>query len=82
MDLKPLGSPHDGPDTKQNIICLCPNHHVMFDKGTFAILDDYSLTGEEEGILFVDTRHKVDSNNLKYHRDSHGFDYSRLRDNL
>jgi hypothetical protein len=31
--LKPLGSPHFGPDIEGNIIVVCPNHHVMFDQG-------------------------------------------------
>src|SRR5690606_19162445 len=29
--IKPLGSPHDGPDIMGNLICLCPNHHAMLD---------------------------------------------------
>ncbi len=29
----PLGSPHNGPDAAENIVVLCPNHHVMFDYG-------------------------------------------------
>jgi putative restriction endonuclease len=36
-----LGAPHHGPDTADNILCLCPNHHVMFDKGTLWIDDEY-----------------------------------------
>jgi 5-methylcytosine-specific restriction enzyme A len=33
--LQPLGGEHKGPDVKDNILCLCPNHHVLFDN--FAI---------------------------------------------
>ena len=33
----PLGTPHNGPDISGNVLCLCPNHHVMFDKGTIWI---------------------------------------------
>jgi hypothetical protein len=29
--LKPLGGKHKGPDRKDNILCLCPNHHALFD---------------------------------------------------
>ncbi|WP_241080482.1 HNH endonuclease [Natranaerofaba carboxydovora] len=29
--LKPLGGEHEGPDVKENIICVCPNHHVLLD---------------------------------------------------
>lgn len=31
--IRPLGRPHDGPDSEDNILCLCPNHHVLFDRG-------------------------------------------------
>src|SRR5438046_2064827 len=29
--IRPLGRPHDGPDTIDNVLCLCANHHVLFD---------------------------------------------------
>jgi hypothetical protein len=31
--LKPLGSPHDGLDIKENVLCVCPNHHALLDFG-------------------------------------------------
>ncbi|PEV50742.1 hypothetical protein COK37_21065 [Bacillus thuringiensis] len=34
--IKPLGL-HNGPHIKENMIILCPNHHVMFDKGAITI---------------------------------------------
>lgn len=27
------------------MLCLCPNHLVMFDKGYFSIGDDFSIIG-------------------------------------
>ncbi len=39
--VKPLGAPHNGPDHPGNIVCLCPNCHVMFDYG--AIFADPAL---------------------------------------
>ena len=36
--LKPLGSPHFGPDVIGNIVIVCPNHHVMFDYGALTII--------------------------------------------
>lgn len=65
--IRPLGEPHCGPDTVDNIICLCPNHHVMFDHGTFSISDDYSLIGID-GILHALPEHKVSISHLAYHR--------------
>jgi len=29
--VKPLGRPYNGPDTKDNIICVCPTCHVLLD---------------------------------------------------
>lgn len=29
--VKPLGRPYNGPDTKNNIICVCPTCHVLLD---------------------------------------------------
>jgi 5-methylcytosine-specific restriction enzyme A len=31
--IKPLGSKHTGPDVIENIVCVCPNHHVELDYG-------------------------------------------------
>lgn len=35
--IKRLGSPDHGPDTEENVIILCPNHHVQFDNGVLWI---------------------------------------------
>jgi putative restriction endonuclease len=66
--IKPLGKPHDGPDQPDNLLCLCPNHHVMFDKGVFSINDDFSLKGIV-GKLNFHPNHTISLENLKYHRD-------------
>lgn len=71
--IKPLGKPHNGDDSIANLLCLCPNHHVMFDKGTFSILDDFNLIGEVKGTIHTHEKHKIDKNNLKYHRISHSY---------
>jgi putative restriction endonuclease len=66
--IRPLGAPHNGPDTPDNILCLCPNHHVMFDLGAFAIQNDLTLIGIH-GRLFVKKGHEISQEHLKYHRD-------------
>lgn len=71
--IKPLGNPHNGDDSLANLICLCPNHHVMYDKGAFAIKDNFKLIGTETGKLTVLEQHKIDLENLLYHRESHGY---------
>ncbi len=71
--IKPLGKPHNGDDSLSNILCLCPNHHVMLDKGTLAISDDHTLLGVESGELNVHPKHELNVDNLRYHRKNHGF---------
>ena len=65
--IKPLGSPHNGPDVESNLLCLCPNHHVMFDNGCFTIGNDLQLIGLE-GSLHTAKKHTVNISFLKYHR--------------
>lgn len=71
--IRPLGKPHNGDDNSNNLLCLCPNHHVMFDKGSFSIQDDLGLVGEVSGKLMVHPKHSLNTPNLKYHRESHGY---------
>ncbi|SHG23039.1 putative restriction endonuclease [Marinomonas polaris DSM 16579] len=66
--IKPLGQPHNGPDVESNILCLCPNHHVLFDNGGFTISDDLKLIGIE-GELKTVTRHTVDLAFIQYHHE-------------
>lgn len=65
--IRPLGLPHNGADQSENLLCLCPNHHVMFDKGVFLINDDLSLHGID-GSLFVHHQHGISKDNLAYRR--------------
>ncbi|WP_343641674.1 YDG/SRA domain-containing protein [Chryseobacterium sp.] len=72
--IKPLGKPHSGDDNPDNLICLCPNHHIMFDKGAFSIADNFQLIGCLSGKLTIHNHHKLNYLNLKYHRQTHGFE--------
>jgi hypothetical protein len=36
-------------------------------------LDDFSLIGELSGDIYVNSGHRIDLSNLKYHRNSHGY---------
>ena len=65
--IKPLGSPHNGPDKSGNLLCLCPNHHVLLDNGGFTIENDYTLTGID-GKLMIHKSHSLDLDCIKYHR--------------
>ncbi|CAD0218706.1 YDG/SRA domain-containing protein [Chryseobacterium sp. JV274] len=72
--IKPLGKPHNGDDNPNNVICLCPNHHIMFDKGVFSIKDDLQLIGCLSGELTINDNHTLNLSNLQYHRQTHGFE--------
>ncbi len=65
--IKPVGSPHNGPDLIENLLCLCPNHHLMFDKGVFFVNEDKSLVGIE-GRLHMHKSHSITNEFLMYHR--------------
>ncbi|WP_371478813.1 HNH endonuclease [Kitasatospora sp. NBC_00315] len=70
--IRGLGSPHDGPDELRNLLCLCPNHHVLFD-GLEIYVDAegrvrQSRTGQSLGLLQLHPDHPIDQEHLRYHR--------------
>lgn len=65
--IHPLGSPHDGPDEQANVLCLFPNHHVLFDALAFSIRDDLRLVGRR-GRLRTVPGHDIDPRHLEHHR--------------
>jgi putative restriction endonuclease len=69
--VRPLGRPHNGPDTPDNLVCLCPNHHYLFDIGAFSVREDLSLVGLS-GRLFVHKTHPLNVEHLRYHREHFG----------
>ena len=69
--IRALGRPHDGPDTPDNMLCLCPNHHVLFDLGAFTIANDWTLTGLVGSLKLVDG-HAVSLTHIAYHREHWG----------
>nr|WP_093699246.1 HNH endonuclease [Streptomyces sp. 2231.1] len=74
--IQPLGQPHDGPDVPSNVLCLCPNHHVLFDLGALRINDDLSVidqcAGAPIGRLTTHPEHKIERRYLEYHRSQIG----------
>ncbi|WP_395577090.1 HNH endonuclease [Streptomyces sp. BK79] len=70
--IRGLGSPHDGPDELQNLLCLCPNHHVLFD-GLEIYVDVDGVVkrtqgGDALGRLRRHVNHQIDEAYLQYHR--------------
>lgn len=74
--IKPLGSPHNGPDTKENMLILCPNHHIQFDRGVLwfdkfmGVYKIYSLfKSDDVHGNQVDFMHSVGDQFLDWHRN-------------
>ncbi|MDG4595138.1 MAG: HNH endonuclease [Candidatus Contendobacter sp.] len=59
--IKPLGAPHNGPDSKENLICVCPNHHAMLDYGAIN-LDSQTLKFSEG--------HRISEEFISYHNEN------------
>lgn len=70
--IQPLGIPHNGPDVTSNVLCLCPNDHVRFDKGVIFVDSSGDVrrvsNGQSLGPLRTVSAHTVDATTLKYHR--------------
>jgi len=69
--IRPLGIPHNGPDTPDNLLCLCPNHHFLFDVGAFGVRDDLTLINLD-GRLKAHHTHAPGLEHLRYHRQHIG----------
>lgn len=54
----PLGRPHFGPDQLDNIIVLCPNHHVLCDYGVIPLI---------RSNLMMKDGHVISDDSLNYH---------------
>lgn len=69
--IRPLGKPHDGPDTTDNILCLCPNHHVMFDRGSIWIDDAFTVQPNQETLRRKEIN-PPSRDHTRYHREHIG----------
>jgi putative restriction endonuclease len=54
------------------VLCLCPNHHALFDLGAIAVDDGLAVVdlvgGRPIGPLRTHRDHRVDPAALAYHR--------------
>ena len=73
VHIRPVQAPHNGPDTPENLLCVCSNCHVLFDMGGVTIADDFQLIGRE-GQLRVDFRHRLNREHLSYRRQHYPLD--------
>lgn len=69
--IRPLGTPHNGPDTLDNLLCLCPNDHLLFDMGALTVEDDLTITGTRRKLRTV-PGHEINAAYLRYHREHYG----------
>ncbi|MCF0087279.1 MULTISPECIES: HNH endonuclease [unclassified Streptomyces] len=70
--IRGLGTPHNGPDELANLLCLCPNHHVLFDGLEIYVDVDHVVRwthgGGAVGRLRGHDEHRIDEAYLRYHR--------------
>lgn len=70
--IRALGRPHNGADVAENVLCLCPNDHVLFDKGALFVAADRSIyrTADRSIIrrLTVRSPHEPGESAFEYHR--------------
>ena len=71
--IRPLEIPHNGPDTPENMLCLCPNCHILLRIGGVGIADNFELIGRP-GTLYVDFRHRINVEHLRYRRQHYPVD--------
>lgn len=59
--IKPLGRPHDGDDTHDNLLCVCPNCHVLLDYAAIPLSIESLMA----------SRHRLNPENIDYHNLLH-----------
>lgn len=63
---------HGGPDLTENMLCLCPNCHVLFDAGAYVLTDDLgvvdTVTGRLQGALERHPWHYINPDDVRHHR--------------
>jgi putative restriction endonuclease len=75
--IRPLGKPHDGDDVEGNVLCLCPNDHLLLDRGAVFLTDKLDvidgITGTTRGHLTVAGAHSINVDSVRYHRRMFGY---------
>jgi putative restriction endonuclease len=63
--IRPLGAPHNGPDTIDNVLCLCPNCHVLLDMYAYTI--DHNFIVMPHAVkLRVHHEHAINQSHIAY----------------
>ncbi|KNB49282.1 YDG/SRA domain-containing protein [Streptomyces caatingaensis] len=70
--IQALGKPHNGDDVVENVLCLCANCHVRFDRGALQLTDGFEvidgLTQKAVGLLRKVKEHQVRLDCIRAHR--------------
>lgn len=66
--VRPVGKPHNGPDSVDNVLCLSPNMHVLFDLGAITLTDNLRIMGMD-GDLKSEPDHQLSIDHIRYHRE-------------
>ncbi|WSA18127.1 caspase family protein [Streptosporangium subroseum] len=71
VHIKGLGLPHEGPDSKDNMLCLCANHRDLFRYGSIIIDETLQAINQIDGELLgpLTVRHTINKSYLHYHRE-------------
>ncbi|MEV4644916.1 YDG/SRA domain-containing protein [Saccharopolyspora sp. NPDC049357] len=81
--IRGLGRPHNGPDHDSNMLCLCPNDHLLFDTGTIYIDDAWTVWNAAQdnpiGTLRQAPRHNIDQAHIRYHREHQAITRPRVK---
>jgi len=71
--IQPLGQPHFGSDDLSNLLCLCPNHHKLFDSSGWYLSDALEIfetsSHKEIGVLRVEMGHEISPSSVIYQRN-------------
>lgn len=64
--IRAIGGPHNGSDTLNNMLCLCPNHHKLLD--LYGLYIDQDFIVQPMGIkLNIHDLHVIDRGVIAYH---------------
>ncbi|TDE58150.1 hypothetical protein E1295_05940 [Nonomuraea mesophila] len=79
VHIRGLERPHNGSDSLDNMLCLCPNHSELFVYGAIVVDDDYQVIDQVDGVALGELarKHDIDQNSLRYHREHHKDLYPR-----
>ncbi|MCX4543394.1 YDG/SRA domain-containing protein [Streptomyces sp. NBC_01565] len=71
--IQALGKPHLGEDKIENVLCLCPSCHVLFDRGALHLTDEFNvidgLTGQFRSVLARVKGHNIGLDFARKHRE-------------